>query len=345
MIFTSSLQGPIGNLGAAQLTADQQALLSSVVNLSAQEKFLRTMFTRVSGDIARLAQAKQPVGAGVMQMLQNYNNAVGAHRRAGMVWINARNAVPQSKLPDPGAKPLAIPSFDLPPAPAGLGGTVSAATIGVKYGYIGDEKTALISDFVRAGGNGFAGMPYGENFGNPFLVSTSWRVVATLFAMAITVFLITYAWDDFSGQRAKQQELESLNLQSDNLTKVVAKDFDLYQTALRACAGKDPDLLDFDQRLICIDKSNEALTLGKANRQGPGLPVNLSPMLTIALVGGLGVMSWIIYTSIKRKQRGSTSGYPASNIPSMRREVPRRPGPVPGRGRAVFPGMTADEEA
>jgi hypothetical protein len=338
MIFTSPHQGSQAGFGAAQLTADQRALLSSGTAVSQQEAALRAMFTKLAPDVARLARAGKTPGAGMLGLLHKYNAAVAAHRQVGMIWIAARNAVPKSNLPDPGAKPLAVPSFGNLPAVTLSAGLGDAAAITVNYGYMGEEQTASILDFVSARGNGFAGMVTGTGLGNPLAIPVA-RVVFWVFASAITGLVFSYVWDTITGNRAKQQELESLNLQSDNLTKMVSKDFDLYQTAMRACAGKDPDQLDFDQRIVCVDKANEALTLGKANRQGPGVPTNLSPLITVGVLVGLGALSWGIYTSIKRKQRqrdaGPSFGPPA--MPRMSAMPPRSAGgPRGGRARGVF---------
>ena len=346
MIFTSPLQGSNAGLGAARLTTEQQALLSSGMAVSQQEATLRAMFTKLAPDVARLAQKGKAPGAGMLNLLHKYNAAVAAHRQVGMIWIAARNNVPKSNLPDPGAKPVAIPSFGNLPyevAPAGFG---DAAAITVNYGYVGEEMNTPILDFVRTGGDGFAGTATQAGLGNPLLLVPATRVFFWVFLSAVTGLVLSHIWDTVTGNRAKQQELESLNLQSNNLTKIVAKDFDLYQTAMRACAGKDPDLLDFDQRLVCIDKANEALTLGKSGRLPPGVPTNLSPLLTVGVLVGLGALSWGIYTSIKRKQRhrdaGPSFGPPAK--PRMSAMPPRAAGGPRGERGGRARGVFAEEQ-
>lgn len=336
MIFTSALQGSSTGLGDTQLTPDQRALLTAGLSLSEQETALRAMFGKLAADVATLAKVGKAPSGGLLNMLYKYNAAVAAHYRAVQPWLAARATVPKSKLPDPDAQPVAVPTFVNLPVPSGLGNNVSTPPIAVKYGIVGQERIVPISDFVRNPVTGFAGPPSIAGLGFLPAVTTvaeATRITITLLLMFAGGYVVIEMFDTFSGNRARQQELASINKQSDNQTKIVTKDFDLYQAALRACAGRDPDQLDFDQRLMCIDKANEALTLGKSGRQSPVVPISLSPIITFAAIAGLGILSWTVYTSIKRKRLAAEHG--GRFAPPPRPPMPR---PGPGFGPGVGPG-------
>lgn len=343
MIFTNHVQGSGAGLGAVQLTADQRALLASAYGLSEQERRLRNVFKNLVLDVGFLANNGRAVGPGLLKLLHAHNAAVAAHLRAGMIWIEARARVPKSELPDPGVQPVAIPTFgNLPAISPSLGDAGPAAAITVNYGYIGSEQQESIISFVGSGRSAATEPGNAHGLGSPFAVIP---FSSYLFGFLVTAALVVvvWGWASISGQTLRLAELDSKNRLSAAKVKLAEIDERLYNSVRAACEGSDKVQLTVRERLACLDKADETLALGKTGRDDTGPPFAMSPVITVGIMLGLGALSWGIYTSIKRKQRGRDTG-PSFGPPPLPRVAAMGPradggsrGPRGPRAQPLYP--------
>ena len=346
MIFTNHVQGSGAGLGAVQLTADQRALLASAYGLSEQERRLRNVFKSLAPDVGFLANNGRAVGPGLLKLLHAHNDAVAAHLRAGMIWIEARARVPKSELPDPGVRPVAIPTFgNLPALSPGLGDAGPAAAITVNYGYIGSEQQESIISFVGSGRSAATEPGNAHDLGGLPLAVIPIANYLYGFIIISALVVVVWAWASISGQTLRLAELDSKNRLSADKVKLTEIDERLYNSVRAACEGPDKVQLTVRDRLACLDKADETLTLGKTGRDDTGPPFAMSPVITIGIMLGLGALSWGIYTSIKRKQRlrGRDTG-PSFGPPPLPRAAAMGPradggsrGPRGPRAQPLYP--------
>lgn len=312
-------------LGAVTLTPEQQKLVGEpLTTLAEQEKRLRAMAQTLANDIGVLARSDRTLNAAFIGMLQKYNAAVAAQTRAASVFLEARQNVPLSALPDPGAKPIAIPTFDLP-ATSGLGDAgVKAADVAIKFGVLGKEQSRSILDYTQApnAGLGFVGIAAME--------------ARVLLGLIISAVIATYVYNNFSGNALKTQEFETTQRVAKETTKVTELDYRIYRETLDFCEKSGVD------RLTCIEKSQETLGLQKQGRpQFPLKNVLENPLFTFGAIGILGLIGWFAYRGYKRKQlvRGGASRR------GPRPAFPTAPMARPVRPMARFAPETLDEES
>lgn len=276
--------GPgFGGLGAVTLTPEQYDLVGKPLeSLANQEKFLRQSAERLAKDVGTLARAGRALPPTMIDLLRNHNAAVMAHKNAAMVFIEARQNIASSDLPDPGAKPVTIPTFggfDI----AGY----KAVNVTVKYGVLNQEQSVPVLNFTST--------PTSSGLGQPAVV------FERLLGLLIVTAIVVYAYDVISSNSTKRAEFAASVAVANNTTKVSQIDSDIYQRTLNACSAANTDFM------FCVDKALEALRTQKEGRPKSPTPIS-EPLFVFGAVAALGLVSWFAYRGYLRKKGGTRGG-------------------------------------
>lgn len=251
------------NLTPAQLESVRSSFIDAAYRLQEQEAYLR----RAARDLALLVAAQEAAGAdlpsGYVAQLRLHNQVVDAQMAAVQYLLVMRANTPPDQLPDPDAKPVAIPTFVIPAA--GLAGSVDPRTIQLRVGELGNEIELPMSQVAELYKTGQLDAP--QN-GLGALAAIQWGLAIFLAILGVGVLFgggfFMYAWN--SDTSAKQETLQRQSADGVALARIT---MDFATQQLNACLGPNPTPA---QRVACVQQVSVDLDKFKRN-----LPMGHSP--------------------------------------------------------------------
>jgi hypothetical protein len=279
-----------------QGTADDPLVpraINNVTMLTQIEAWLRAGFAKLLPDLTALQAAGKDVPPALLDLMQRHNAAVASFTDAAKIWLYARQQVPRSELPDPDARPVAIPTFELPSGLGRLGG-VSASAVRLRVGFLGKEMSVPLSGYSDSAFAGFV-QPGGQ-LGGP---EVFW-VIGILLGLVITGTIVYGIVREL-----KKSEISAANQaisdQARARAQEVASDNILYTSTRDKCIG---DSASLSARLRCIEAASEALRAAKEGRPGirPPVTATTSFWTILSILALAGAAGYVIY---RRRQAAS----------------------------------------